>query len=156
MSVPSPLPRRRVLRWVGAAAAAAVVGGVAWTQLAPEPQPRLTAAERVIRASDAHRYEQSMGGGHTLTIVRSPSLRRAVLIAEDMPAAPAGHDYQAWLDLPGRGMVSAGVLRPDASSTMMVVLEGDAGAATGAGVTMEPAGGSPAPTGEPMALIAFT
>ena len=69
-------------------------------------------------------------------------MRRAVLIAEGMPAAPKGKDYQAWFDLPGQGMVSAGVVRPDASDNVMVILEGDAAAATGAGLTVEPTGGS--------------
>jgi len=55
-----------------------------------------------------------------------------------------------------QGMVSAGVVRPDASDNVMVILEGDAAAATGAGLTVEPTGGSPAPTSDPIMLIPFT
>ena len=149
------MPRRHVLTWAGAAAAAAVVGGVTWQQFRPQEEAQLTAAEKVIRASDAHRFQQSVDG-HTMTIVRSPAMRRAVLIAEGMPAAPKGKDYQAWFDLPGQGLVSAGVVRPDASDNVMVILEGDAAAATGAGLTVEPTGGSPAPTSDPIMLIPFT
>ena len=50
----------------------------------------------------------------------------------------------------------AGVVRPDASDNVMVILEGDAAAATGAGLTVEPTGGSPAPTSDPIMLIPFT
>ena len=70
-----------------------------------------------------------------------------------MPAAPAGKVYQLWLDVPGEGMVSAGLMPPKADQT--VLLDGDAAAATGAGITVEPAGGSPAPTGDPIALFDF-
>jgi anti-sigma-K factor RskA len=37
----------------------------------------------------------------------------------------------------------------------VILLEGDPATATGAGITVEPAGGSPKPTGKPVALIAF-
>ncbi len=37
----------------------------------------------------------------------------------------------------------------------VVVLDGDASQAQGAGITVEPAGGSPQPTTEPVALFAF-
>jgi hypothetical protein len=37
----------------------------------------------------------------------------------------------------------------------VVLLEGDPATAVGAGITVEPAGGSEVPTGETVALIAF-
>ncbi len=39
---------------------------------------------------------------------------------------------------------------------MTILLEGDAATATGAGITVEPAGGSTTPTTAPLALFAFT
>jgi anti-sigma-K factor RskA len=154
-----PLRRRpRVATWLTAAAAAAaiVVGGAVWSPWDDGSQrTQLTATEQVLRADDAQRYQQVIDGARA-TIVRSASLGKAVIIADNMPAAPAGKDFQIWYDVPGQGMVSAGIMPHEAKPTVTLLLEGDAAKATGAGITLEPAGGSPAPTGEPVALIAFT
>jgi anti-sigma-K factor RskA len=52
--------------------------------------------------------------------------------------------------------VSAGVMPHGAADTVTVLLSGDAATATGAGITMEPAGGSTSPTTAPVALFSFT
>jgi anti-sigma-K factor RskA len=148
--------RRRVTAWLASAAAAAVllVGGLAWSPWDDGPGGG-TVTEQVLAASDAQRYEKVIGGAKA-TIVRSASLGKAVIIADHMPAAPAGKDFQLWLDQPNRGMVSAGVMPHGTADTVTIVLEGDAATATGAGITVEPAGGSPAPTTPPVALFSFT
>ena len=148
-------PRRRVTAWLASAAAAAVllVGGLAWSPW--DNTPNGTVTEQVLAASDAQRYEKVIGGAKA-TIVRSASLGKAVIIADHMPSAPDGKDFQLWLDQPNRGMVSAGVMPHGAADTVTVLLEGDAATATGAGITLEPAGGSPAPTTAPVALFSFT
>lgn len=150
-------PRRRVTRWLATAAAAAAVliGGLSWSPWDDGQSGQLTATEQVLRASDAQRYEKTIDGARA-TIVRSASLGKAVIIADNMPAAPLGKDFQIWLDIPGKGMVSAGIMPHDAKPTVTMPLEGDAARATGAGITLEPAGGSPAPTTEPIALFAFS
>ena len=103
---------------------------------------------------DAQRYVKTIDGARA-TVVRSPSLHRAVIITDNMPPAPAGKDYQLWLQVPGKGMVSAGLMPHDSKAVLTVPLEGDASQATGVGITVEPAGGSPAPTSDPIALIAL-
>ena len=151
-------PRRRVTTWLATAAAAAavLVGGLAWSPWDDGGSTgQLTATEQVLRATDAQRYEKTIDGARA-TIVRSETLGKAVIIADNMPAAPLGKDYQLWLDIPGRGMVSAGLMPHDAKPTLTMELDGDAAVATGAGITMEPTGGSPAPTSEPIALFAFS
>jgi anti-sigma-K factor RskA len=153
-------PRRRVTAWLASAAAAAVllVGGIAWSPWddgSNGNRRNVSATEQVLEAKDAQRYEKVIGGAKA-TIVRSASLGKAVIIADHMPAAPDGKDFQVWLDQPNRGMVSAGVMPHGSADTVTVLLDGDAATATGAGITMEPAGGSPAPTGEPLALFAFS
>ncbi len=104
-----PMRRRRMLAWLGAAAAAVIVaiGGLVWSPWSDTTPP--TVAERVLQAADAQRYTQQVDGARA-TIVRSPSVGRAVLVAEHMPSAPAGKDFQLWLQEPGQGMVSAGLM----------------------------------------------
>jgi anti-sigma-K factor RskA len=148
--------RRRVQPWLAGAAAAAVIGVAAATW-----QPwddgtsgqQVTATEQVLRADDAQRLEQPMGGSE-IAIVRSPSMNKAVFVADAMPTPPTGKAYQLWFDVPGQGMVSAGLI-PTANQTVAVMLQGDATVATGAGITLEPATGSQKPTSEPVALFSF-
>jgi anti-sigma-K factor RskA len=155
-------PRRRVTAWLASAAAAAVllVGGIAWSPWDNNSNGNgsgrtVSATEQVLEAKDAQRYEKVIGGARA-TIVRSASLGKAVIIADHMPAAPEGKDFQLWLDQPNRGMVSAGLMPHGAADTVTVMLDGDAATATGAGITMEPSGGSAAPTTKPLALFAFS
>ncbi|HEV7172101.1 anti-sigma factor [Pedococcus sp.] len=156
-SVVVPLRRRRRVPWLLAAAAAVLVGigGLAWSPWSHTAGSQLTATEQVLRADDAQRLQKTIGGAHA-TIVRSASLGQAVLIADKMPDAPTGKDYQLWLDIPGQGMVSAGLMPRDAKQPVTVLLKGDARKAIGAGITVEPAGGSPKPTTQPIALFMFT
>ena len=153
--------RRRVkpLTWLVAAAAAAVlaIGGLVWSPWQnDEPAPQqLTATEQVIRAKDAQRYEKVIDGARA-TIVRSKSLGKAVIIAEDMPAAPEGKDFQVWYQNPDGAMVSAGLMPHEAKPTVSMVLNGDASKFNGVGITVEPTGGSPEPTSDPIALIEFS
>ena len=127
-----------------AAAAAAVlaIGGLIWSPWqSDEPAQQLTATEQVIRAEDAQRFEKVIDGARA-TIVRSQSLGKAVIIAEDMPAAPEGKDFQVWYQNPEGAMVSAGLMPHEAKPTVSMVLDGDASKFTGVGITVEPAGGS--------------
>ena len=96
----------------------------------------------MLRADDAQRLQKTIDGARA-TIVRSVSLGKAVIIADKMPDAPTGKDYQLWLEFPGQGMVSAGLMPRDAKQPVTMPLEGDARKAIAAGITVEPAGGSP-------------
>ncbi|WP_404385452.1 anti-sigma factor [Knoellia locipacati] len=146
---------RRLRPWLAAAVAAAVltVGGLVWQPWEDAPA-QLTATEQVLRADDAQRLELPMGASE-ITLVRSPSVGRAVFLADAMPTPPSGKAYQLWFDMPGRGMVSAGLI-PTSGQSVTVPLEGDARTATGAGITLEPESGSQHPTSDPVALFTFT
>lgn len=148
--------RRRVQPWLAGVAAAAVLG-VATVSWQPwddgDTGQQITATEQVLRAGDAERVEQPMGASE-IAIVRSPSMNKAVFVADAMPTPPAGKAYQLWFDVPGQGMVSAGLI-PTANATVAVMLKGDASAATGAGITLEPENGSEHPTSDPVALFTF-
>lgn len=142
-------------RWLVAAAAAVVLtlGGIGiWRSVSPEAPPP-TVAEQVLDATDATRVAKSFPGGATATLVRSNAVGRAVLVTSKMPAAPSGRVYQLWLQDSAGHMSSAGLMPK--GSDQVVVLQGDARTATGAGITVEPAGGSSQPTSEPIALFPF-
>lgn len=146
---------RRLRPWLAAAVAAAVItiGGIVWQPWDDAPA-QLTATEQVLRADDAQRIELPMGTSE-ITLVRSPSHQQAVFVADDMPRPPSGKAYQLWFDVPGQGMVSAGMI-PTSGEAVTVMLHGNAATATGAGITLEPESGSEHPTSDPVALFSFT
>jgi anti-sigma-K factor RskA len=156
----TPLPARR-RRWTALAAAAAVLavvggGAVVWQQVdrPDRSQQALSETDRVLQAADARRVNLSLPGGVRASLVRSVTEGRAVLVTRNMPAAPAGKVYELWLQTPGGAMVPAGLMKEAGSRT--VLLRGDATTATGAGITVEPEGGSESPTTEPIALFDFS
>ena len=67
----------------------------------------------------------------------------SVLLADGMPAAPSGKDYELWYRTDGE-MVPAGVFEPDEDGTVRERL--DAVPEELVGVTLEPEGGSAEPT----------
>lgn len=149
--VAPPAPRRR-LRTSLLSAAAAVVLLLGIGVVVAQPWENPSVAESVLSADDAQSTTLELGEA-SATVVHSDSLGRAVLVTDDMPPPPEGKVYQVWLDQPDGGMVSAALMPVDPDQT--VLLDGDATTATGAGITVEPAGGSPEPTTEPIALFAF-
>jgi anti-sigma-K factor RskA len=142
--------RRRMLPTLVAAAAVVLLalGTFAWH---PWHQGSTTLADQILHAPDAVKVtEQLPGGNGQLTLVRSASLKRAVLVGGQVPAPAAGRTYQMWLQQPGQGMVSAGLM-PDADEP--TVLAGDAATARAAAVSVEPETGSAHPTSDPIALF---
>jgi anti-sigma-K factor RskA len=70
-----------------------------------------------------------------------------------MAPAPSGKVFELWLQVDGE-MVPAGLMPPGEDTQM--VLEGDATTATAVGITVEPEGGSPEPTSDPIAVFDFS
>ncbi len=147
-------PRRR---WIPALVAAVVtlllgVGVSVWQPWADEPPP--TAAELIKQADDARRTTLSFPDGATATVLHSASVGQAVITTSEMAPPPTGKVYELWLLHPDGSLTPAGLMPMRADQT--VVFDGDASAATGAGITVEPEGGSDQPTTEPIALFNFT
>jgi len=152
-----PMRSRRRFRVAALAAAAAVLVAVGigavfqpWHDDSP-PIAGVTAADRVLAASDAKHFEVSFPDGSSATVVRSISKRQAVLLTDNMPAPPKGKVYEVWLQDPTGHMAKAGLM-PTAGDNK-VLLEGNASQATGVGITVEPEGGSVQPTSQPIALV---
>ncbi|OCI30353.1 anti-sigma factor [Oerskovia enterophila] len=142
-------------RWaVVAAVAAAVVAVAVPTTLAVQArqeQVRLqTQADAVASmladpAAEIVRGEM-VGGGDASALVSGD---RVLFSVSDLPQAGAAEDYQLWL-VEGDRMVSAGVFDArDGSAALLVEAAGSAGVA----VTLEPAGGSPQPTSDPLVVL---
>lgn len=153
-----PIGRRR-RRWfpmlVAAAAVVAACGiglGVTqpWTDEPTSQAP--SAAERVRSAPDAQEWSQEFPDGSVATLFRSKSLNQAVVVTEDMADPADGTVYEMWLQHDDT-MVPAGLMPRGPDN--VVELAGDPASADGFGITLEPAGGSSAPTTAPLAVIEF-
>jgi anti-sigma-K factor RskA len=76
---------------------------------------------------------------------------QGVVSTVNLPAAPAGHDYQLWvLDPAAEAPLNAGLLTSSRSFTVKPVSTPNPGFA----VSLEPAGGSPEPTGPILFAVA--
>ncbi|MFB7833581.1 anti-sigma factor domain-containing protein [Streptomyces sp. NPDC056056] len=166
-AVRAPRGRRGLRRWSHWALAACLAGAVglggvaAWQHgLAEDARQETTRARQandavaeVLAAPDARVSTSRLEGGAVGTVVVSASLDRAVFAASGMAPPPAGKVYQLWYDDEGT-MRSAGLMDPGATAEA-TLLDGPVNRASGVGVTVEPAGGSPSPTSAPVAVLAF-
>ncbi len=147
--------RRGWMPFLVAAALALFVGvGAMVTQPWTNDEPRLTAAEQVMKASDAERVFLDLGEAGRATVFRSKSADRAVIVTEDMVPAPEGKAYELWLVSDGDTFVPAGLM-PEGED-QVVLLEGPASEADAVGITVEPAAGSDQPTTAPIAVFDLT
>lgn len=157
--LPNLTERRRRPRWSGlvsiAAAAALVVGGVVvWEQTRDDAGQNQAQSpiDAILRARDVKHVSVDLPGGASATVFSSLAHNRAVLVTDDMPAAPAGRVYQVWLQR-GDRMVPAGLMSEGGHQELL--LDGKVAGASGAGITVEPEGGSEEPTSAPVALFDF-
>ncbi|MFJ7903995.1 anti-sigma factor domain-containing protein [Streptomyces sp. NPDC096198] len=145
-------------RWALAACLAAFGGTALWQyERAQDARQQAARAERqadevagVLGASDAKTRSARIAGG-TGTLVVSADRDQAVFVASDLPAPPRGKVYQLWFADKGK-MRSAGLMSPGRAS-QAVLMRGRVDGASGVGVTVEPAGGSPQPTTTPLGLL---
>ena len=111
---------------------------------------RAQAAMGVFAAPDVARID--LAGQPVAVSARARALwsrqRGMVFTVANLPPLPAGRVYQVWV-VTAQAPVSAGLLTPDASGGGSVYYETpvDIAPPTAVAVTLEPAGGVPAPTG---------
>lgn len=138
---------RRPLTWLAAAAAVvAVFGAGALVGRQTAPPVADTAIVAVASASDARAIPMDLMGTRA-TVVTSQKMGETALLASDVPIPPKHMCYQVWKVDEDGNKTSAGLVVPDENGRIAVVL--DTGSqATSYVITMEPPGGSTAPTGE--------
>lgn len=140
---------RRMFLLAGAAAAVAAVMALV---IGPFLGTDTMTTQTIAAAADAERFEVAVGDA-TATVIVSRSLNKAAIETSDMAPAPDGQAYQLWLAQADGTLTDAGLM-PQTDNPAMV-LSTDLGEAVAVGITMEPSGGSPQPTSEPIALVSI-
>lgn len=142
-----------------ASAAAAVlliagaVVGLNWTGTAGWGAQREVQA--IATADDAQTATVELASGGEVTLVWSEQLGRSAIRAERLPEPGDDRTYELWyIDASGEqpAATPAGLFDPDRGAAY-VVLDGEFEPGLLVGITVEPAGGSEAPTTEP--IVAF-
>lgn len=170
-------PARRALRFedifrvlsLGAAAAAIVWAFVLNTQVA-QLRNEISALNQRL-AAQSQSIEQlinSLPQNNVVTVslkgteaqpnahgqlIADPKDRSAVLVITGLPPLEPGRTYQVWL-IDGAAPVSAGLLTVDENGQGVFVVDSDQaiGSFNALGISIEPEGGSPEPTGEIVVL----
>lgn len=171
--------RRRVLAGVGihpqfrwnwmqtwATLAAAVIAGMFWVEHLRQERVRgiafhdamqqaqqadsilalLNAPETVVRVSSEGAAQPPQG-----KVFLNPA-RGVLLLAANLPPAPAGKIYEMWIIPAGGKPVPAGLFQTEANGTATHLQSGpvDVASTAAIAVTLESAGGAPQPTSQPL------
>jgi anti-sigma-K factor RskA len=156
------LDARRSRRSVGAAwlagvaaAAVLVAGGLGISayqanQRAVETQIAAEQLSTLLSDPAATLQRVEVTGGGTVTLVVAPDGDRAAFVAAGLPGTAPSETYQLWA-IDQAGATSVGLLQPeDGRATALLDLPPGT---TIFGMSVEPAGGSEAPTTEPVVLV---
>lgn len=165
-SRPADLDRHRAQRrpdrrrwWVTVAStAAAAVVAVAllvsqpWAEVpGVSESDQVTALEQVLQTDGAQRLESEVTGGGAAEAAMAPN-GEAVLAVRGLPDPAEGRDYQLWTIQGEDAPESAGLVEVHDGRALVRMQQVPAGAAMA--LTVEPDGGSEAPTTEPIVVLA--
>lgn len=133
------------------AAALLVIGLFSWSMLLRgETQDLRSQVQEMQASQDAQTIE--LEGTGTLQVAQAQLVtledNRAVLMAEDMPPLPEGKTYQIWV-IEDEAPKPSGLFKA-AEGPVATVVETPLKGADAVAVTIEPEGGSPRPTSDPM------
>ena len=141
----------------------AVVGvgiwnGILWGQVNQRDQT-LARQDRLLDAIAAGARISRLAGTEaapqaTATLIQEPGAGSAFLLVEGLPDLPKGREYQVW-KITGEGPAGAGIFSGTDSIEQLVILTADFFGADAIGVSVEPKGGSPQPTGKIVLLGNF-
>jgi anti-sigma-K factor RskA len=163
---PSGRPRRTHARSMGVVqrtllpvaavfALIALVSAVMAANLSTRVDELEIAAQRMtetMNAEDAQFIQMDGPGGSRVRIVMSPQLGTAVFMVAGMEPAPHEHTYELWLHGDGQPL-PAGVFDVDADGSATHLVAADMSSVQAIGVTVEPLGGSPVPSSDPIMVV---
>jgi anti-sigma-K factor RskA len=138
-----------------AAAVVLVVGGVGIVTSLGQNSTQSQAGDALASiegAPDSQRAAASISTGGKATLVWSAKLKKSALIVNGLAKLPSDKTYELWYIDSGGTPTKAGLLEVTGSRTWRV-LTGALSAGDTVGVTVEPAGGSKAPTTKPIVAI---
>ncbi|HWU32323.1 MAG TPA: anti-sigma factor [Marmoricola sp.] len=152
-----PIGQRRPnrIRWISGSLvlAAAIALFVAFSvRPTSNPHQNLSAAAQIVHADDAITVNQHLANGAIVVWYRSARLDGAAVSIKDLPTAASGKTYELWLQTSNGVMHPAGLIR---GGTTLVTLRGSGRSAVGAGLTVEPTGGSTKPTLPAVTVASF-
>lgn len=147
--------RRR--RWVPISAVAAsliaIAGvGIAWGTRDTPSSPSALERDIVMLSSapDAHSMELGLGSSH---LVMSDHMDEVAVMGHDIPMPADGMEYQLWFVMADGSAVAGPTFMPDNGGDIMALAEIEVSHVSAFSVTVEPHGGSPAPTGAVIASV---
>jgi anti-sigma-K factor RskA len=156
---PEREPRRWWSRLVAPAAAVVAIAVVGLSLMVANLTERLDELESasnqvtdVLAAPDAESLAVEGPGGSFARVVVAPSRGEAVFLTDGMPATADDETYELWL-IDDEGPAPAGLFDVDDQGRATRVLTGDLAGAAAIAVTLEPAGGSPEPTSDPLMVV---
>lgn len=166
----------------GALAAGALIAAVVFNTRAHRASEELAQAAAELRQAQSESAAQNRELARlneAFTILNQPDARQVVfggaapqpprgrvfldpkrgvlLLASNLPPAPAGKAYEMWVIPKGQKPVPAGMFQSTADGTALHVLPGpvDVAATAAVAVTLEPAAGVPQPTSTPIIAAAL-
>jgi anti-sigma-K factor RskA len=158
----SRAPRERrplFVPFATATAAAALVVASLFAVQADRTQDRLNAERaqsreiaHVLAAPDARATAGRDDRGRNISVVASASEKQAVVTLSGYGSLPSGRVHQLWLMRPNAQPRSLGLFK--GGDTPLVATDLDR-SATSLAVTVEPDGGSPQPTSQPIVQLAL-
>jgi anti-sigma-K factor RskA len=161
---PVALSRKAQLRWFNrpiiaitsaAAAVALLIGGGVAVGIANQAVQHSQVADALAAinsAADVQHAAASVSTGGKATLVWSLSQRKSALIVTGLGAAPGGKTYELWY-IDGKGVATPAGLFSANGQRILEVLDGRMSKGDTVGVTIEPSGGSKAPTTKPIVAI---
>lgn len=152
-------PTRWYERMLAPAAAVLVLVVIGLTAVIANLNARLDDLEtlavpvaEVLTAPDAITVAAQGPGNASVRLIASPTRGEGVFLVGGMDQAPSARVYQLWLLRDGQA-VPAGLLDIDERGRGAQVMTGDMTDVDAVALTIEPEGGSPQPTSDPVAVL---
>jgi anti-sigma-K factor RskA len=143
--------RRSSFGWgaLAAVVVAAFVGLLAWNFVLLNRLDGESDLERLALSATSVSALQTADGETAGSVIYFDDDKMAVVVGAGMEQLGDDRTYQLWA-IDGGAPQSIGLMEPGEDGSATVTVPFDAGASTVLAITIEPAGGSPAPTGDPV------